>query len=148
VLVGHALEVQLRQPTAITSRPQDAIPSGAYRYRLTTHDLRAASRGRMPTQDLVNNAGIWGWTLHDGHWALHLRPKAPGADRAYSCSGDVTVSGDVATFVRTVNKNPVGECAPRTWSARFSVEGTVVHWSDVSVRDFGWVFATQPWARH
>jgi hypothetical protein len=46
-----------------------------------------------------------------------------------------------------VNPDPTGECAPFSWTARFVVKGDIVHWSAVSVPDFGWVFAAKPWQR-
>ena len=34
-----------------------------------------------------------------------------------------------------------GDCAPPTWSARWSFRKDALTWSDVSVKDFGIVFA-------
>ena len=127
--------------------PPITPPQGRYRYRLSPHDLRRASRGAVLEQDVTDNAGTWIWRLHHGHWDLHLKTAESAAASPYPCSGTVTVDGDVATFVRTVNGDPEGECAPFTWSARFAVHGNVVHWSAVSIPVFGWYFATKPWSR-
>ena len=56
--------------------------------------------------------------------------------------------GDIATFVRAVNGNPDGDCAPFTWSSQFVVHEGIVHWSAVSIPEFGWVLATKNWLRN
>jgi hypothetical protein len=106
-----------------------------------------ASGGRSSEQDAINNAGVTTWTIRGGRWGLGLEPSESTAAAVYPCAGTVSFAGDVATFSRTVNPDPNGECAPFSWSARFVVEGDVVHWSAVSIPDFGWVFAAKPWQR-
>ena len=101
----------------------------------------------MSEQDAINNAGVTTWTIGDGQWSLGLQPSESTASAVYPCAGTVSVDGDVATFTRTVNKDPNGDCAPYTWCARFAVEAGVVRWSSVSIPDFGWVFAAKPWHR-
>jgi hypothetical protein len=147
VLGGRALLVQPGEAHVTGDGPPIALSDGTYRYQLTAQDLRTASGGQISAKDIRNNVGTWTWDLHDGRWSLDLNPTSPAAEPSSRCAGRVTVDGDLATFVRTVNGNPVGECAPRTWSARYLVQGGVVSWSDVSVPGFGWFFAGKPWIR-
>jgi hypothetical protein len=142
----HSRRVRFRF-TPVSHGPPTALPHGTYHYRLSPGDLRLASRGRFAEQDVTNNAGAWTWLMHRGRWSLHVRSTESATDPTYPCSGTVTVDGDVATFVRTVNGNPEGDCVPPTWSARFAVREGVLRWSAVSIPDFGWVFATKPWNR-
>ena len=150
---------QLRTPDCISSRrvlfrlptgghgPAIALPQGTYSYRMTPADIMKASRGRSSEQEAINNAGVTTWTIRDGHWGLGLEPSESTATAVYPCAGTVSVDGDVATFTRTVNPDPTGECAPYSWTARFAVKKGVLHWSAVSVPDFGWVFAAKSWHR-
>ncbi len=140
---------QLRQtPVATTDPSEITLPDGNYRYRLTPHELRAASGGRISQQEIRNNAGTWTWKVHDGHWSLHLNPSAPTAAPPFPCSGTLTLTGNLATFVRTVNHDPAGDCVPPKWSAQYTFERGVALWSAVSVPDFGWFFAPEPWVLH
>ena len=149
LLGGRTLLAQPEQtPLTTTDGSQHALPDGTYRYRLTAHDLRTASRGRVSQQEITNNAGTWTWKVHNGHWSLHLTPMATTAQVPYPCAGTVTVHGDVATFIRTLNRDPVGDCAPPRWTARFTITHGAVRWSEVSVADFGWFVASEPWAYH
>jgi pimeloyl-ACP methyl ester carboxylesterase len=138
--------VQFRLPTSGPG-PAIGLPQGTYSYRMTSADIMKASGGRSSEQDAINNAGVTTWTIKDGRWGVGLQPSESTADAVYPCAGTVSVDGDVATFTRTLNPDPTGECAPYSWTARFAVKKGVVHWSAVSVPDFGWVFAAKPWRR-
>jgi hypothetical protein len=131
--------------TRTTVRPT-GLPPGTYRYQLTSAEIVNASGGHVLAQDAINNAGLTTWTIRDGHWNVALEPSETTA-AVYPCAGTVSVDGDVATFTRTVNKQPEGDCVPPTWSARFTVQAGGVRWTSVSVTDFGWFFATKPWHR-
>jgi pimeloyl-ACP methyl ester carboxylesterase len=157
--LGNGGRKQLRTPDCLSSRrvlfrlpvsghgPAVALPQGTYSYRMTAAEIMKASGGRSSEQDAINNAGVTTWTIRDGRWGLGLEPSESTAAAVYPCAGTVSFDGDVATFTRTVNPDPNGECAPFSWTARFVVEGDVVHWSAVSIPDFGWVFAAKPWQR-
>lgn len=138
--------VQFRLPGAAPHLTV-ALPQGTYSYRMTPADIMKASGGRSSEQEAINNAGVTTWTIKDGHWGLGLRPSESTAAAVYPCAGTVSVDGDVATFTRTRNPDPNGECAPYSWTARFAVKNGVLHWSAVSIPDFGWVFAAKPWRR-
>jgi hypothetical protein len=148
-LGGTLIVTQHGRSSSVISHPaRPALPDGTYRYRLTARELRAASGGHISQQDIRNNAGIWTWKVHDGRWSLHLNPSAPEAAPPYPCSGTLALRKNVATFVRTVNLDPSGDCVPPTWTARYTFERGVALWSDVSVADFGWFFAADPWVLH
>lgn len=149
----------LRTPDCLASRrvlfrlptgghgPAIALPQGTYSYRMTPAEIMKASGGLSSEQEAINNAGVTTWNIRDGHWGLGLEPSESTAAAVYPCAGTVSADGDIATFTRTVNPDPEGECAPYSWTARFAVRNGVLHWSAVSIPDFGWVFATKPWHR-
>jgi hypothetical protein len=124
-----------------------ALPRGTFSYRMTPAEIVTASGGRVSEQDAINNAGVTTWTLGDGRWGVGLEPSESTAAAVYPCAGTLSVDGDVATFTRTVNPDPNGDCAPSSWTARFAVKNGVLHWSAVSIPDFGWFFAAKPWHR-
>jgi len=138
--------VQFRLPTG-GHGPAIGLPQGTYSYRMTPAEIMRASGGRSSQQEAIDNAGVTTWTIKDGRWGVGLQPSESTAAAVYPCAGTVSVDGDVATFTRTVNPDPTGECAPYSWTARFAVKKGVVHWSAVSIPDFGWVFAAKPWHR-
>jgi pimeloyl-ACP methyl ester carboxylesterase len=157
--LGNGGGKPLRTPDCLSSRrvlfrlpvgghgPAIALPQGTYSYQMTAAEIMKASGGRSSEQDAINNAGVTTWTILDGRWGLGLEPSESTAAAVYPCAGTVSFDGDVATFTRTVNPDPNGECAPFSWTARFVVTGDVVNWSAVSIPDFGWVFAAKPWQR-
>jgi hypothetical protein len=78
---------------------------------------------------------------------MAVDPSQTTAAAVYPCAGRVSVDGVFATFTRTVNKQPEGDCVPTIWSARFTVQAGRVSWTSVSITDFGWFFAAKPWHR-
>ena len=127
--------------------PAVTLPQGTYSYRMTPAEIVTASGGLVSERDAINNAGVTTWTIRDGRWGLGLQPTESTAAAVYPCAGTVSFDGDLATFTRTVNPDPNGECAPSSWTARFTVKNGVLRWSKVSSPDFGWVFAAKPWHR-
>ena len=63
------------------------------------------------------------------------------------CSGWISVSADVATFTRTVNGLPGGDCVPFVWSARFHLSDGTVRWTETDVSGFGWVSQATDWKK-
>jgi TRAP-type C4-dicarboxylate transport system substrate-binding protein len=139
--------------TAPTSAPTlsrpgrpGALPQGSYRFELTVDDLLAHGASR---NDAENNAGILTWTLRAGRWHLDQKFAIPGLDRpgAYpTCDGFYDVKGDTASFT-TVTEVANGSCSPPSWSARWTVHGKTLNWTDVSVPDIAYGWAGKPWQR-
>jgi hypothetical protein len=86
------------------------------------------------------------WTIGDGRWSLDMRPSASSFP-IVRCAGWISISAGRATFTRTVNGLPGGDCVPLVWSARFRVVDSVVQWSETNVADFSWVFQPRGWIR-
>ncbi|MFN0281914.1 MAG: hypothetical protein ACKVZ6_08085 [Kineosporiaceae bacterium] len=54
---------------------------------------------------------------------------------------------DDAVAFTTTTHHTDGDCAPPTWSARWSAEDRLLTWSAVSIPDFAYVWAGKPWQR-
>jgi TRAP-type C4-dicarboxylate transport system substrate-binding protein len=137
--VGH-------RPALTGPGPTGALPRGRYRYSLTEAAIVRAGKGLAVGDIVQDNAGVWTWTIGNGTWSLDVKPSDTTLP-IYPCSGWIAVSGDIATFTRTVNGQLGGDCVPSVWSARFTVQGSTVEWSDTDVTDYGWVFQTKQWQR-
>ena len=114
---SHPADRRLREPSPDRSHPHEA--------------------GGRGLADL--NAGVWTYTLDKGHWSSKQDP-ADGHTFATSCEGWYTVRNDGAAFT-TMTTVEGGDCAPPTWSARWSFRKDKLTWSDVSIPDFGIGFA-------
>lgn len=134
---------QVEPPTA----PGDSgdLPQGVYRYVLTEQQLLDAG---APPRDAQMNAGVFTWTLTDGEWRYEQAPTDQDAAESTgsACAGWYDVQDDVVIFA-TSTEIAGGDCAPPSWDARWSAEGDVLAWSDVSIPDFGFVFAPRGWER-
>jgi TRAP-type C4-dicarboxylate transport system substrate-binding protein len=127
--------------------PTGALPLGTYRYSMTEADMSRASGGKATAEFLQENAGLWTWTIGNGRWSLEQRP-ADSTFPVVPCSGWISVSADVATFTRTVNGLPGGDCVPFVWSARFHLlRNGAVRWTETDVADFSWVFQATDWTK-
>jgi pimeloyl-ACP methyl ester carboxylesterase len=138
--------VQFRLPTGL-SGTATKLPNGTYQYRMSVADIINASGDRSSQEDAINNAGVTTWRLQDGRWSIGPQTSESTAAATDPCAGLVSVRGNLATFTRTVNNQPEGDCAPYRWTARFTLNGDTLSWSSVSITDFGWVFAAKPWHR-
>jgi TRAP-type C4-dicarboxylate transport system substrate-binding protein len=120
------------------------FPVGTYRYVLTKEGILRAANGGAEGAYTDENAGVWSWIIGDGRWSLVMTPTGSSFP-AVPCGGWISVSADVATFTRTVNGLPGGDCVPLVWSARFHVQDDGLHWTHTDVQDFSWVFQPEPW---
>jgi TRAP-type C4-dicarboxylate transport system substrate-binding protein len=126
--------------------PMGDLPAGTYRYDVSPADISASSAGNAGDLYAAENTGRWTWTIGDGRWSLDMRPSASSFP-IVRCAGWISISAGIATFTRTVNGLPGGDCVPLVWSARFRVVGSVVQWSETNVPDFSWVFQPKGWIR-
>jgi TRAP-type C4-dicarboxylate transport system substrate-binding protein len=126
-------------------RPGD-LPQGSYRYASSVDELLAHG---LSQHDAENNAGVTTWTLQAGRWHYVWKPAIGGLNRpgAYAtCDGWYDVQGDTAWFT-TTTKYSGGDCAPPTWSARWTAQGRTLSWTAVGLADFAYVWAGKPWQR-
>jgi TRAP-type C4-dicarboxylate transport system substrate-binding protein len=122
------------------------LPQGSYRYALSVDELLAHGSSQ---HDAENNAGVLTWTLQAGRWHYVAKPAISGLNRpgAYTtCEGWYDVQGETAWFT-TTTKDSGGDCAPPTWSARWTAQGRTLSWTAVSVADFAYGWAGKPWQR-
>ena len=124
--------------------PIGELSPGTYRYALSGPDILRASNGGANADYLSQNVGRWTWTIEAGRWTLDMRPT-DSTFPSYPCAGWLSVSADIATFTRTVNGVPGGDCVPLVWSARFRLDNGVLRWTETDVTDFGWVFQSVGW---
>ena len=131
-------EKRLPLPDEPLSGPGSAgdLPQGVYRFELDRQRLIDAG---ITEHDADLNAGVYTYTFEAGRWSYKADP-ADGHTFTTSCEGWYTVRNDGAAFT-TVTTVEGGDCAPPTWSARWSFRKDALTWSDVSVKDFGIVFA-------
>jgi TRAP-type transport system periplasmic protein len=133
-------------PTLSAPGRVGSLPEGSYRFELTLDELLAHGASRY---DAENNAGIFTWNLRAGRWHLDFKFAVLGLNRpgAYpTCDGFYDIEGDTASFT-TVTRIADGDCAPPSWSARWTVHGSTLDWTDVSVADFAYGWAGKPWQR-
>ena len=107
------------------------LPQGVYRFELDRQRLLDAG---FDEHGVDLNAGVWTYTFEPGRWSYKV-DSADGHTWATTCEGWYTVRNDGAAFT-TVTKVRGGDCAPPTWSARWSFRKETLTWSDVSVKDF------------
>ncbi len=122
------------------------FPVGAYRYHLAYDELVAHG---LSEHDARINAGVFTWTMSRGKWSYEWKAAASGVTvpGAYTtCAGWYDVQGDAVAFTTTTHYAD-GDCAPPTWSARWSVRAGLLSWLAVSVPDFAYVWAGKPWQR-
>ena len=131
-------EKRLPLPDEPLSGPGSAgdFPQGVYRFELDRQRLIDAG---ITEHDAGLNAGVYTYTFEPGRWSYKADP-ADGHTFATSCEGWYTVRNDGAAFT-TATTIEGGDCAPPTWSARWSFRKDTLTWSDVSIKDFGIVFA-------
>ena len=79
-----------------------SLPDGVYRIEVTDDDLRKG--GVTNAGDLLENHGIYTWTLSGGKW--HFDTRAPNKQNDASQDGTYTVDGDRVTFVWTDAHDP------------------------------------------
>jgi TRAP-type C4-dicarboxylate transport system substrate-binding protein len=132
--------------------PTGSFPRGTYRYTWTVAGGLAFHP--LDRDGAYGNAGVWTWTMGDGVWSLKVavtypqftcEGKCAQSRPVYPCSGWYAVKGDTVTFTVTVDKQPVGSCAPPTWEAHWSVDrdGRIT-WSRTNPADFG---SPLPWEK-
>ncbi len=126
--------------------PMGALPRGTYRYSTTEANISRASGGKATAGFVEENTGLNTWVIGNGGWSIEFRPKDSTIPMS-PCSGWISVSADVATFTRTVNGIPGGDCVPYVWSARFHLSHGTVRWTETDVADFGWVFQATDWKK-
>ena len=120
-------------------RPGD-LPQATYRFSLTEGEL--LSHGEH-AHDAEMNAGVWTWTLSNGHWQSVQKPVDPSVEHT-SCEGWYDVHGADAIFTTTTTYTG-GTCAAKTWSARWSLANRQITWNAISEADFAYVWGGKPW---
>jgi TRAP-type C4-dicarboxylate transport system substrate-binding protein len=142
-------EERAAPPLATLTSPGRAgdLPPGSYRVAFAVDELIADG---MDARTARTNAGTWTWTVAGGRWRFDIKLATTGltGPGVYaSCEGWYDVHGDGASFTTTTRESDGGECAPPTWSARWSAGNPRLAWSAVSVADFRFLFAGKPWQR-
>jgi hypothetical protein len=141
-------ENRLPKPERVLTGPGQAgtLPQGTYRYAVGVDDLLGQG---LTQEDAENNAGVGDWTLKAGRWHSVSKPALPNVPHYPSnplCEGWYDVRGDTAWFT-TTSRYPDGDCAPATWSARWTTNGRTLTWTAVSPADFAHYWAVKPWQR-
>ena len=121
------------------------LPQGVYRLTLTRQHLLDQGVSE-PEADL--NAGVFTYTLRAGTWQYRQQPAVPGraTSTTTTCEGWYAVGDNTASFTTTTTYDN-GTCAPLTWSARWTANGSMLTWDEVSVPDFGPIWSAGPWQR-
>jgi len=121
------------------------LPQGVYRLTLTRQQLLDLGQAE---EEADVNAGVYTYTLRAGTWQYRQQPAAPGraASTMTTCGGWYAVGGRTAAFTTTTTY-AIGNCAPPTWSARWTANGKMLTWGEVSVPDFGPIWNASPWQR-
>jgi TRAP-type transport system periplasmic protein len=140
-------EANVPPPVQALTGPGDPgeLPEGVYRMALTRQQIVDAG---LPDEDAYNNAGVTTWTLRGGSWRGEHQPTysdSPAADQTH-CEGWYTVDGEAVSFTTNTTYQS-GECAPPTWSARWSPAEGGIAWRGVSIPDFAFVFGGPGWQR-
>ncbi|MDP9220504.1 MAG: hypothetical protein M3P23_08190, partial [Actinomycetota bacterium] len=124
-----------------------ALPPGVYRYAWTHDELVGIG---LSEHDAQINAAVVTWTLGRGRWSQSAKladSRLKGSPGAYtSCRGWYDVDGDSVAFTTTTHYSD-GDCAPATWTARWSVRARILTWSAVNIPDFVDLFTAKPWVR-
>jgi TRAP-type C4-dicarboxylate transport system substrate-binding protein len=124
-----------------------ALPQGVYRYVWTHDELIGIG---LSEHDAQINAAVVTWTVNRGQWSSAAKladSRLKGRPGAYtSCQGWYDVDGDSVAFTTTTHYSD-GDCAPATWTARWSVRGRILTWSAVNIPDFVDIFTAKPWVR-
>jgi TRAP-type C4-dicarboxylate transport system substrate-binding protein len=141
-------EVRVARPERTLTSPGGPgdLPQGSYRYTSSVDELLAHGSSQ---HDAENNAGVTTWTLQAGRWHYVWKPAISSLNRpgAYTtCEGWYDVQGNTAWFT-TITRYDGGDCAPPTWSARWTDQGSTLSWTAVSVADFAYGWAGKPWQR-
>jgi TRAP-type transport system periplasmic protein len=118
------------------------LPHGTYRYTISRESLLDAG---LDEQNADLNAGVWTWTFRSGRWSYEVK-AADGHTFGTSCEGYYDVNADVVAFT-TLTKLDGGDCAPPTWSARYSARTRTLIWSALNVFDFVPQFSAPTWER-
>jgi TRAP-type C4-dicarboxylate transport system substrate-binding protein len=108
----------LPEPLDGPGRP-GSLPAGSYRYVLTEDEINAAIPPDGQYDIAGANAGVWTWTLENGHWLQEVQLAAQEMPEGFSegpCEGYYDVHGDQVDFT-TVTEVVHGQCAPPTWKA-------------------------------
>ena len=103
----------------------------------------------MSDPDARANAGIWTWTLGPGRWHLDFKPSRDDVPPGYggnTCDGWLDVHGSAINFT-TVTRYPSGECAPATWSARWTALADGITIALQTDPDLAYILGGKPWTR-
>jgi hypothetical protein len=104
------------------------LPQGTYRYTISRESLLDAG---FNEQNADLNAGVWTWTFRSGRWSFEQK-AADGHTFGTNCEGYYDVNADTVAFT-TLTKFDGGDCAPPTWSARYSARTHTLIWSALNV---------------
>lgn len=122
------------------------LPEGRYRFAFSVDDLVA---GGLSQSDAENNAGVGDWTIRAGQWRWVSKPALVNVPHYPSnplCEGWYDVRGHTVRFTTTTRYTD-GDCAPPTWSARWTIKGGTLTWTAVNPPGFGTFWALKPWQR-
>jgi len=141
---------ETRQPASVpvltAAGRVGTFPQGTYRYAASVDDLVA---GGLAQSDAENNAGVLDWTMQGGRWRSVSKPAlvdVPHYPSNPTCEGLYDVQGHTVRFT-TTSRYSDGDCAPATWSARWTIRDRTLTWTAVDPADFGTVWAVKPWQR-
>jgi TRAP-type C4-dicarboxylate transport system substrate-binding protein len=142
-------ETRTQAPEQVLTAPgrEGTLPQGTYRHAVSVDDLVAHGDGR---EDAENNGGVYTWTLRAGRWRSVQEPELTNITHHPAspvCEGWYDVQGDTAWFTTTSLFPNGDDCAPPSWSARWTIKDRTLTWTSVSVADFAYVWAGHPWRR-
>ena len=113
---------------------------GTYRERVTVAGLLQLG---LSSNDAVINGGVYTWSLNGGRWSYSQVPEVNdprNENMPTSCAGFYDVRGRTVTFTTTTLYDD-SDCAPRVWTARWTINGNQLIWSDNPN------FGLNPWRR-